>query len=175
VRSEELSIVMNYTASNRSTIMWLFILFTASLVSSASCTLTSSQTVGDKAETMSKVSQELIALYDEYSSYLASHSARAFEPADPLVRVIGNRVVVDAVASVDANVLKADLVSLGMQQSVAFGRIVSGELPISAIPKMAGLTSLKFARAASGALQRGQEPPLPWNAQTIAFLEEEED
>lgn len=66
--------------------------------------------------------------------------------------------MVDAVASVDANVLKVDLVSLGMQQAVAFGRIVSGQLPISAIPKIARLPSLKFARAASGALQRDQEP-----------------
>ena len=136
-------------------IRWLFMLFAALLVSSASCTRTSAQTVGDKAERMSKVAQELIALYDEYSSYLASHNARAFQPADPLVRVIDDRVVVDAVASGDVNVLKADLVSLGMQQAVAFGRIVSGQLPISAIPAMAALPSLNFARAASGVTQKG--------------------
>jgi hypothetical protein len=130
-------------------------LFTASLVSSASCTLTGALTAGDKVETMSKVAQELIALYDEYFSYLASHSARPFQPADPLVRVIDNRVVVDAVASGDVNVLKSDLVSLGMQQAVAFGRIVSGELPISAIPAIAALPSLNFARAASGLTQGG--------------------
>ena len=136
--------------------MWLFImLFTGSLVSSASCTLTSVQTVGDRAETMSKVAPELIALYDEYFSYLASHSARAFQPADPLLRVIDNRVVVDAVASGNVNVLKSDLLSLGMQQVVAFGRIVSGQLPISAIPAMAALPSLNFARAASGLAQGG--------------------
>jgi hypothetical protein len=135
--------------------MWLFMFFAASLVSSASCTLTSAQTVGDEAETMSKVAQELIALYDEYSSYLASRRARAFQAADPLVRVIDNRVVVDAVASGDVDVLKSDLVSLGMQRAVAFGRIVSGQLPISAIPAMAALPSLKFARAASGITQGG--------------------
>jgi hypothetical protein len=124
-------------------------LFLVTLVFSMSCTRTGAQTVGDPAAQMPKLGQELIALYDEYSSYLASHNARAFQPADPLVRVIDDRVVVDAVASGDVNVLKADLVSLGMQQAVAFGRIVSGQLPISAIPKMAGLPSLKFARAAS--------------------------
>ena len=45
--------------------------------------------------------------------------------------------------------------SLGMQRAVAFGRIVSGELPISAIPAMAGLPSLNFARAAFGLKQGG--------------------
>jgi hypothetical protein len=76
------------------------------------------------------------------------------------VRVIDDRVLVDAVASDDVNALKADLVSLGMQQAVAFGRIVSGQLPISAIPAMAALPSLNFARA-SAAMQRGQEPLSP--------------
>ena len=102
-----------------------------------------------------KVAQELISLYDEYSSYLASHSAEPFQPANPLVRVIDSRVVVDAVASGEVNVLKADLVSLGMQRAVAFGRIVSGELPISAIPAMSALPTLNFARAASGFRQGG--------------------
>jgi hypothetical protein len=136
--------------------MLLFMLFTAVLVSSASCTLTSAQTVGDKAEKMSKVGQELITLYHEYSSYLTSHSAKPFQPANPLVRVIDGRVVVDAIASGEVNVLKSDLVSLRMQRAVAFGRIVSGELPISAIPALAALPSLNFARAASGLRQGGE-------------------
>ena len=114
--------------------MRLFMFFIAALAWLASCA--SAQTMGDKAERMSKVAQELISLYDEYSSYLASHSAKPFQPANPLVRVIDSRVVVDAVASGEVNVLKADLVSLGMQRAVAFGRIVSGELPVSAIPSV---------------------------------------
>ena len=100
-------------------------------------------------------------LYDEYSSYLASRCARAFQPADPLVRVIDDRVVVDVAASVDAKVLKSDLVSLRMQQAVSFGRVVSGQLPISVIPAMAGLPSLKFARAASVTLERSRDPLSP--------------
>src|SRR5678815_4307459 len=47
----------------------------------------------------------------------------------------------------DVNALKADLESLGMQNAVAFGRIVSGQLPVSAIPAAARLTSLRFARS----------------------------
>jgi hypothetical protein len=132
----------------------MIILLIGSLMAST-CTPTNAQTFGDKVARMSKISPELISLYDRYSSYVASHNARAFQPANPLVRVIDSRVVVDAVASGDVNVLKADLVSLGMQQAVAFGRIVSGQLPISAIPAMAALPSLNFARAASGLTQGG--------------------
>jgi hypothetical protein len=110
---------------------------------------------------MSKVAPELAALYNEYSSYLASHKAGVFRSNDPLVRVIDDRVVVDAVASGDVNALKSDLMSLGMQQAVAFGRIVSGEIPISAIPAMAALPSLNFARAASALLQGRSEPRSP--------------
>ena len=136
---------------------WLIILLTGILVASMSCTPTSAQTFGDKPGKMSKVSPELISLYDQYSSYVKSHNAGAFQPTDRLVRVVDDRVLIDAVASDDVNALKADLVSLGMQQGVAFGRIVSGQLPISAIPAMAALPSLNFARA-SASMQRGQEP-----------------
>ena len=136
---------------------WLIILLTGILVASMSCTPTSAQTFGDKPGKMSKVSPELISLYDQYSSYVKSHNAGAFQPTDRLVRVVDDRVLIDAVASDDVNALKADLVSLGMQQGVAFGRIVSGQLPISAIPAMAALPGLNFARA-SASMQRGQEP-----------------
>ena len=138
---------------------WL--IFALFVVSSASCTPTSAQTTEAEVGGMSKVAPELAALYNEYSSYLASHKAGVFRSNDPLVRVIDDRVVVDAVASGDVNTLKSDLMSLGMQQAVAFGRIVSGQLPISAIPAMTALPTLNFARAASALLQGGPEPRSP--------------
>jgi len=127
--------------------MRLFTLFTAALVSLASCTLGSAQTMEDKAGRVSKVAPELISLYDEYSSYLTSHSAKPFQPANPLVRVIDSRVVVDTVASGEGNALKADLVSLGMQKAVAFGRVVSGELPICGDPRDGGVAESKFRQS----------------------------
>ena len=142
-------------------IRWLLILLIGSLVASTSCTPTNAQAVGDKPGKMSKVSPELISVYEQYSSHVKSHNAGAFQPIDRLVRVIDDRVVVDAVASDDVNALKADLLTLGMQQAVAFGRIVSGQLPISAIPAMAALPSLNFARAASGLTQGGRGPLSP--------------
>jgi len=101
---------------------------------------------------MTKVGQELLALYNEYSAFVASSKGEKFQSANPLVRLVGDRVVIDATASGEAAVLKADLQALGMQQTVAFGRIVSGELPIRSIPAMGRLESLNFARAASSSL-----------------------
>jgi hypothetical protein len=107
---------------------------------------------------MAKVGSELIALYDEYLSYLASGKRGVFKSSNPLVRVVEDRVVVDAVASGDADVLKANLEGLGMQQAVSFGRVVSGQLPIRAVPSLAELSSLNFARAAIAVLQGAPRP-----------------
>jgi hypothetical protein len=137
-------------------ILWPYLIVVVSLILPASCSSTSAQTNQAKTKALSKVGPELAALYDEYSAALASDKAAGFRSANPLVRVIGDRVVIDAVASDDVNVLKADLSSLGMQQAVAFGRIVSGQLPIAAIPALAALPSLNFARAATALLQGGR-------------------
>jgi hypothetical protein len=134
---------------------WLDVMLTALLVFTGGCTLRGAQAVGDKAGRMSKVAPELAALYDEYSAYLASSRAGVFKSKNPLVRVVDDHVVIDAVASGDVEVLKSDLLSLGMREASAFGRIVSGQLPISAIPAMAALPSLQFARAASASLSPG--------------------
>ena len=136
------------------TLLWLYLSLVVFLVPLASCTSRSAQANGDKFRALSKLGPGLAALYNEYSAVLASDKAGDFRSADPFVRVIEDRVLIDAVASDDVNVLKADLVSLGMQEAIAFGRIVSGQLPILAIPAMAALPSLNFARAASTMLQK---------------------
>jgi hypothetical protein len=76
-------------------------------------------------------------------------------PSNPLLRVSKGQVVIDAVASGDVHALRADLEALGMQGAVAFGRIVSGWVPISAIEGMAALASLQFARSASATTHVG--------------------
>jgi subtilisin family serine protease len=104
--------------------------------------------VTGKEGPLAKVDQALAVLSDEYFAYLAQGGGAAFTSSNPLLRVIAGRVVIDAVASGDVHALQADLEALGMQGAVAFGRIVSGQLPISAIEDMAALASLQFARAA---------------------------
>lgn len=131
------------------------LLVVAAIAFAGSCTISDARSAGIKTDQSSKVASELITLYDDYSSYLASGKPGVFKSTNPLVQVIDDRVMIDAVASGDADVLKADLEALGMQQGVAFGRIVSGELPIMAIRQLVKLPSLNFARAVSTVLQRG--------------------
>jgi hypothetical protein len=112
---------------------------------------------------MARVGPDLALLYDEYAPHQALRPGVAFQSSNALIRVIDARVVIDAVASGDASTLKSDLERLGMQEAVAFGRIVSGQLPIAAIRALAGLASLNFARPASAFLHGGQggvaQPP----------------
>ncbi|MGH7264604.1 MAG: hypothetical protein ACREMB_07085, partial [Candidatus Rokuibacteriota bacterium] len=79
----------------------------------------------------------------------AQRSGAPVAPADPLVRLVDDRVIVDAVAAGDPGTLQRDLVALGMRRAVSAGRIVSGELPIASLAAMAALPSLQFARAAA--------------------------
>src|SRR5215471_8611124 len=95
---------------------------------------------------MAKMTHSLAALHEQYIAQIAQRSAVSFRSNDPLVRVVDDRVVVDAIASGDVDTLKSDLMFLGMDDAVAFGRIVSGHLPIWAIPAAATLASLRFAQ-----------------------------
>ncbi len=113
------------------------------------------QTGSGKDGPMAKVSGDLSVLYAEYVSYLEQGRVKTFKPSNPLLRVIADRVVIDAVASGDAGALQSDLEALGMQKAAAFGRIVSGQLSIGAIDDMAALDSLKFARPVYAATRRG--------------------
>ena len=140
--------------TRRQTITWLYLVL-GLLCSTAGCTTAGSQANSDTRQRASKIAPELIALHEEYASHLGSGRKEPFRSDNQLLQIVDSRVVVDAVASVDASVLKADLEALGMQQAVAFGRIVSGQLPILAIPSMATLPSLNSARAASAILQGG--------------------
>ena len=97
-------------------------------------------------DALAKVGPELKALYQAYLA--GRRSGQPLVVPNPLIRVVEDRVIVDAVASDGVDELKASLVALDMEQAVSAGRIVSGQLPIAKIPAMAALPSLRFARAA---------------------------
>ena len=113
----------------------------------------------DKGGAMAKISPELLALYDAYLA--AQRRGVPFAASDPLVRIVDVRVIVDAVASGDVAALETDLRALGMRDTVSAGRIVSGQLPISAIPPLAGLQSLKFVRSEASVTHGGTEEKKP--------------
>jgi len=105
----------------------------------------------------STVDHDLAALFKEYDTFLQKGSVGVFKPSNPHLRVMDGRVVIDAVASGEAKDLLADLEALGLQNGAAFGRVVSGLLPIEAIDDLAGLDSLKFARPAYS-ITHGKSP-----------------
>ena len=139
---------------------WLFVLLTLAFLSGG-CTSGGTQAEAAKGQRTSKIAPELIALHKEYSSHLASGSRERFRSSNPLVQTVNGRVVIDAVASGDGGVLRTDLEAIGMQESTSFGRIVSGQLPISSIPKLETLSSLNFARAASAIIHKDQPTMSP--------------
>ena len=139
----------------RQNITWLCIMV-GLLWATPGCTTAGTQGAAGTRPQSAKIAPKLIALYDECSFHPASGRKEPFRSANPLLHTVDNRVIVDAVASGDASVLEGDLVALGMRDAVRFGRIVSGQLPIFSIAALATLSSLNFARAASGLTQKMQ-------------------
>lgn len=165
--------VINYATGRRyravtGQIWSLFLLCLIACI--GSCASSNAQSARNRAEPTAKVAPELMALYEEYSNYLASGKSSTFKTANSLVQVIDGRVVIDAVASGDTGVLKSDLDSLGMQQGASFGRIVSGQLPIIAIPRLEALYSLKFARAATARFRGSPQSRAPGNPAGKPFV-----
>ncbi len=93
------------------------------------------------------VPTDLESLHGEYVVH-KQWSSTPFRPANTLLSVVADRVMIDAVASGNVDALKADLQALGMQDIVVFGRTVSGRLPMSAIGALSALPDLRFARPA---------------------------
>jgi hypothetical protein len=99
----------------------------------------------------SRISPQLWSLHEAYEA--ARARGGSVPPGDALARIVDDRVVIEATAAGEVATLQADLLALGMQRPAAFGRRVSGELPIAAIPSLAALDSLRFAAPASAALR----------------------
>ena len=106
-----------------------------------------------KGRAASKAGSGLYALHGEYQTYLETSDAHARGPSgftsrNPLARIAEGYVVVDIAAEGDPKALAADLEALGLEDPAVFGHMVSGRLPIPAIPALENLTSLRFARPA---------------------------
>jgi hypothetical protein len=94
-----------------------------------------------------KVSSKLTAIHEEHAAHQAASRTTAFRSRDRHARVVGgDRVVVDVTADGDARALAAALAGLGMRNTAVFGSVVSGELPIAAIPALPTVAGLRMAR-----------------------------
>ncbi len=75
---------------------------------------------------------------------------------NPLWKIADGYVVIDAVAQPgQAEVLRTELVSRGLQNSSVFGNMISGRLPLSALTDLAASKSLRFARPSAFATHAG--------------------
>ena len=106
---------------------------------------------GEKAH--SKAGHDLLALHREYQAYLQQADAQArgpsgFRSRNFMAPTFAGYVVIDTAAAGDSEVLAADLEALGLEGGAVFGHMVSGRFPMSAIPALGTLDSLKFARPA---------------------------
>ena len=92
----------------------------------------------------------LSAEYQGYRKAWAQSAApgRSFATQATIARVVGERVVIDAVAADDPQALKTALEALGAEVSAIRGRVVSARLPLVVLPVLEGVPTLKFARPA---------------------------
>jgi hypothetical protein len=95
-----------------------------------------------------KVPPDLAALHAAHATHRATRSELPFRDGPPFVQVTNDYVLVDALAAGSASALLADLIALGLQAGAAHDRVVSGHLPIAAIPALEHLGTLQFARPA---------------------------
>ena len=108
---------------------------------------------GTKGRAASKAGPALLALHGEYQIYLQVSDAHARGPSgftsrNPLARIAEGYVVVDTAAEGDPKALASELEALGLEDPAVFGPMVSGRLPLAAIPALEDLASLRFARPA---------------------------
>lgn len=107
---------------------------------------TQEQAQANKEGPFAKVGDTLASLYHSHQNYLATSEAQAFQGGDTILRVIGDDVIVEAVASGDPDALRQDLEAAGMTDIAVAGQMVGGRLPMDSIADVAGLQSLQFMR-----------------------------
>lgn len=64
------------------------------------------------------------------------------------MQIKGNAVVVDITVREDINTAKSQLQKMGLRITGVFGRVISGIIPISALPQLESATSIQYARPA---------------------------
>jgi len=91
-----------------------------------------------------KLGPWLANAYDEYQN---SSNKSSFRSRNALIKVRGGMVGVDLYAS-DAAGLQRDLAQLGARNVKAKGPLVSAQVPVAALSRLAALPSLKYAMPA---------------------------
>ena len=100
-----------------------------------------------KARGMAKASSALARVHAEYRMHVDQGRTTAFMPSDEFLQFSAGRVVIDARATDDGAKLLFDLRQVGLTNGSRYGDVVSGLLPVAAIERAVGLTSLRSISA----------------------------
>ena len=98
---------------------------------------------GVKNGPLQKLGPWLANLSDEFQQ---SPNKQNFTTQNPVIKLQGGKVAVDMYAN-DPAALQSSLISLGADSIQATGALVSAQVPVSALNKLAALSSLEFANA----------------------------
>ena len=120
-----------------------------SIILTSSCAVGDSQAVVPvKPVKHEKVDQVLIELQDQFIRHKETGGdSERIEGTYPQVRIVNERVLVDAIATKGTVELENELRRLGATNLSSYGRIVSCYLPIASIAQLAAIDNLQFARA----------------------------
>jgi subtilisin family serine protease len=101
-----------------------------------------------KQGTSSRLSGALVRLRQAAPAGTAKQRSLAARAGrNPLMKVVDGSILIDAIAKPgQAQALRTELVSRGLQHGTVFGNVVSGRLPVSALADLAATSSLQFAR-----------------------------
>jgi Subtilase family/Calx-beta domain len=99
---------------------------------------------------LAKLSSDLATLFTRIdpSSSLVNGVTGGLVANDSSLQIIDGNVAIEATADSDPAQLLSDLQALGIQQPSAFGRVISGVIPISKLGNIAALSSLRLVRPA---------------------------
>ena len=126
------------------------------------------------ASPLSAVPTDLEDLHAEFLTHQVAGGNAPFRSKNSLLSISADDVMIDAVAAGPVHALKADLQALGLKDAVSHGRVVSGRLPMSAIPALSSLPTLRFARPALATTRAGLvtsqgDPAMRANVARAAF------
>lgn len=114
----------------------------------------------DKPAALARLDSNLAAVHAEYQAHQDSASADAvtsFRSGNSVLRIVDGRILIEAYAneSGGGRALAEKIRALGAGNVVAFDRSVSAAVPIEALPGLAVLEGLRFARAVAPVTNTG--------------------
>lgn len=104
---------------------------------------------GKPVGNMAKASSALRRALVEFDAHVQQgKQGSAFAPSNQYLQVSRGKIMIDAVAAGDVNVLRQELQALGLENIAQYGAVVSGMMPLGKIRHLLSLNSLRSAAAA---------------------------